>query len=225
MSDLPLARSAGPVATGAGALFVVAQVLLFLVTDRNDLAGTLAGWPYRSAAVLLLVGFVGLAVCAVALYERQAGESGWLGVLALCAALLGTMNLAGNCWFETFAVPWISEVLPQLLTIPGAGWLAVGGTASYYLFAIGWLLFAVAGFRTRVFPRLPCIGLALGGIVGFLALRPPYGVVLGVALVWLGIASIRLSSDRRQPPSLPDSVAQDRARVPGPDRSQRSAAR
>jgi len=225
MSDLPLARAAGPVAIGAGALFVVAQVLLFLATDRNDLGGTLAGWPYRLAALLLLAGFVGLAVSAVALYERQAAESGWLGVLGLCAALLGTINMAGNCWFETFAVPWISEVLPQLLTIPGSGWLAVGGTSSYYLFAIGWLLFAVAAFWARVFPRLPCIALALGGIAGFLALRPPYGVVLGVALVWLGIATTRLSSGRRHPPTLPAGVAQDRARVPGPDRSERSAAR
>jgi hypothetical protein len=196
-----------------GALFAVAQVLLYVVTDRDDAAGTLAGWSYRLASVLLLAAFVGLAVAAVALYERQAGESGWLGALAMCAVLLGTMMMAGDCWFETFAVPWISEVLPQLLTIPGAGWLAIGGTASYYLFACGWVIFAVVSYRARVLPRLPCLALAVGGVAGFLALRPPFGVVLGLALLWLGIATSRLPFDRESSSVSPASAGDSHRRA------------
>ena len=191
-SALPLARNAGVIAIVSGALFAAAQLVTFATMNRADLAGTLAGWPYRASAVTLLVGFAGLAIAAVALYERQAVAAGRLGAFGLCAALIGTFFLGGDYWFETFAVPWYAVVLPEILTIPGADWLAVGGTTSYLLFSLGWLLFAVAGFRAKVFPRLACIALMLGAIVGFYAALPPFGAVLGVAVLWLGITVLRM---------------------------------
>ena len=154
-SALPLARNAGVIAIVSGALFAAAQLVTFATMNRADLAGTLAGWPYRASAVTLLVGFAGLAIAAVALYERQAAAAGRLGAIGLCTALLGTFFLGGDYWFETFAVPWYAVVLPEILTIPGADWLAVGGTTSYLLFSLGWLLFAVAGLRADVFPDWP----------------------------------------------------------------------
>ena len=190
-SALPLARNAGVIAIVSGALFAAAQLVTFATMNRADLAGTLAGWPYRASAVTLLVGFAGLAIAAVALYERQAAAAGRLGAIGLCTALLGTFFLGGDYWFETFAVPWYAVVLPEILTIPGADWLAVGGTTSYLLFSLGWLLFAVASLRANVFPRLACIALMLGAIVGFFAALPPYGAVLGVAVLWLGVTLLR----------------------------------
>ena len=95
-------------------------------------------------------------------------------------------------------MPWYAVVLPDILTIPGAGWLAVGGTTSYVLFTLGWLLFGIASLRAKVYARLPCIGVMLGAIVGFYAALPPYGAVLGVAILWTGIDTVR----SRHTPSL-----------------------
>jgi hypothetical protein len=186
-SSAPLARHAGTIAIVAGALFASAQLLSFVTTNRDDIAGTLATWPYRLSALAVLVGFPGLAIAAVALYERQAGAAGRLGAIGLCAALLGTSLLGGDLWFETFAVPWYAGVLPDILTIPGGGWLAVGAMTSMFLFSLGWLLFGVASLRAKVFPRLVCLALTLGGVVGFYAALPPFGAVLGAAVLWLGI--------------------------------------
>jgi len=186
-STPPLVRHAGTIAIVAGALFAAAQLVAFATMNWADLAGTLSGWPYRLGAVTVLVGFAGLAIAAVALYERQAGTAGGLGAVGLCAALVGTLFLGGDYWFETFAVPWYAVVLPDILQIPGAGWLAVGATASYLLFSLGWLLFGIASLRARVFPRLACFAIMLGGVVGYLAALPPYGAVLGAAVLWVGI--------------------------------------
>jgi hypothetical protein len=199
VSALPLARNAGVIAIVSGALFSGAQLVTFATMNRTDLAGTLAGWPYRASAVVLLVGFAGLALAAVALYERQAAAAGRLGALGVCTALLGTFFLGGDYWFETFAVPWYAVVLPDILSIPGADWLAVGGTTSYLLFSLGWLLFAFASLRAKEFPRLACIALALGAIVGFFAALPPYGAVIGVAVLWLGISVVRARLMPRSP--------------------------
>src|SRR3954452_20704992 len=163
----PLSRHAGTVAVVAGAFFASAQLLTFATTNRAALAQTLAGWPYRLSAVALLLAFSGLAIALVALHERQAAASARLGAVGLCAALLGTGFLGGDYWFETFAVPWYAVVLPEILRIPGAGWLAVGGTTSYVTFSAGWLLFAAAAFRSGVAPRLACLGLAVGAVLGF----------------------------------------------------------
>ena len=194
----PLARHAGTIAILTGGFFTLAQLLTFLTMNRADLAETLSGWPYRLSSVALLLGFAGLAIAAVALYERQAVKAGRIGAIGVCTALLGTIFLGGDYWFETFAVPWYAVVLPDILTIPGEGWLAVGGTTSYVLFTLGWLLFGIASLRAKVYGRLPCIGVMLGAIVGFYAALPPYGAVLGVAILWTGIDTVR----SRHTPSL-----------------------
>ena len=56
----------------------------------------------------------------------------------------------------------------------------------------------IASLRAKVYGRLPCIGVMLGAIVGFYAALPPYGAVLGVAILWTGIDTVR----SRHTPSL-----------------------
>ena len=46
---------------------------------------------------------------------------------------------------------------------PPTGTLEVGSLASFTTFAFGWLLFAVASLRARVFPRGAAILLIAGG--------------------------------------------------------------
>ena len=222
----PLARQAGPLAIAAGALFAVAQLLSFVVTGPEPSATTLASASYRIAAVLMLVAFAGLAIAAVALHERHAVRLGRLGAVALCAALLGTFLLGGDYWFETFAVPWYSVVLPEILRIPGAGWLAVGGLTSYLAFSAGWLLFAVSAFRARVASRPACVALAAGAVVGLYAALPPWGAPLGLAVVWLGLdaARPRPAGGGRQAPRPPRDTERTGPHHRADVRAQRSAA-
>jgi hypothetical protein len=62
------------------------------------------------------------------------------------------------------------------------------------------VLFAVASLRAHVLPPLPSVAVILGGIVGFYAAQPPYGAVLGLALVWLGLAAARSRASQLVPP-------------------------
>ena len=105
-------------------------------------------------------------------------------------------------WFEGFATPWLVEVLPQVLTAQKTTIWVIGFFSSYVLFALGWLLFGLASLRARVFPVAISVAIAVGGLVGFLAAAPPYGIPLGLALVWLGGWLMRRSSGPRADPAL-----------------------
>jgi hypothetical protein len=151
----------------------------------------LADPTFRVVNLAYAAAFSGLAIAACAAYDRQAREAGRFGLVALCAAIIGTVNLGANMWFEGFAVPWLAGEVPQILTAEKTLFWQVGYYSSYLLFAIGWVLFGLASLRARVFPRLISLAIVAGGIIGFLAARPPYGVALGLALLSLGIWMVR----------------------------------
>ena len=65
--------------------------------------------------------------------------------------------------------------------------MGLGSISSYFLFAAGWTLFGVASVRARVFPLPISIAIILGGIAGYRALLAPWGMLLGLTLVILGI--------------------------------------
>jgi hypothetical protein len=48
------------------------------------------------------------------------------------------------------------------------------------------MLFGVASFRARVFPRTISAGIVVGGLAGWSALLSPFGIPLGLALASLG---------------------------------------
>jgi hypothetical protein len=104
----------------------------------------------------------------------------------MAAATIGTLFLGGDLWFETFAVPWLGDVAPDAFSRAG-GILMVGGFSSYILFAAGWALFGIASLRARVFPTAISLAIIAGGVIGFQALIPPFGLPLGVAIATLGI--------------------------------------
>ena len=83
--------------------------------------------------------------------------------------------------------------------------LAIGAISSYFLFAIGWLLYGIASFRARVFPRAIAIAIAVGGVIAFNALIAPWAVPLGLAVAALGIWMIR--EQRSLSPDLEPRVA------------------
>jgi hypothetical protein len=192
MSESALSRYAGPIVLIVGAyLAVIHLVLEFVFIRFSDLAVMLADPTFRVANLAYAAAFSGLAIAACAAYDRQAREAGTFGLVALCAAIIGTVNLGANMWFEGFAVPWLAGEVPQILTAEKTLFWQVGYYSSYLLFAIGWVLFGLASLRARVFPRLISLAIVAGGIIGFLAARPPYGVALGLALLSLGIWMVR----------------------------------
>ena len=84
----------------------------------------------------------------------------------------------------------LPEVRATLDTTPTVV-LGLGAFASYLSFAAGWALFGLASLRAGVFPRALCVVMTVSGVLGFRALLSPYGLPLGLTMVWLGVWMIR----------------------------------
>jgi hypothetical protein len=188
MTVNPSTRNVRSIAVAAGSVFAVAQLAVFLAA-RGEPADFGPTGFYRWSSVLLLAGFIGLTFAAFALYDRQAGRGGTLGVIGLIGAVTGTVLMAGDWWFETFAVSFYAEVFPQVLEVKGAGWLAVGGLTSYLTFALGWAVFGLAALRSGAVSKAAGAALIVGGLLGYGAVMPPYGFAIGPAVVWAGLST------------------------------------
>ena len=186
MSRPPLARVAGPILLAAGALLLIQQSLMVSFLDRSAIEATIANAFFVPLAVAYFAAFCGLLLALVAAYSWEANEAGAFGVLAFLTALVGTMFLGGDLWFEAFAVPWLGDVAPASLHLAG-GTLMIGAFTSYVLFAVGWGLFGLASIRARVFPLPISISIVVGGIVGFQAGLPPFAMPLALTIGGLGI--------------------------------------
>ena len=191
MSASPLSRSAGPLALIAGLVIVVADLVLWSTIDFDNLVGTSTNPQYQAAGVAYMVGFLLLLLALVALHGRQSATAAAFGGFAFALAAIGTFMLGGDLWFETFAVPWLADHLPEIYDQPKDGLLVAGALASYALFAIGWALFGIASYRAGVYPRLLCAALVIAGLVGFNALAPPNGVPIGLVIAALGLWTMR----------------------------------
>jgi hypothetical protein len=197
MSTQPISRIAGPVALGAGVVLLIQQLVMASFVDRSQIEATMASPLFVPAAVAYFVAFCGLLVALVATYSWEADEAGVFGLLGFLAALVGTMFLAGDLWFEAFAVPWLGDVAPASLHMAG-GTLMIGAFTSYVLFASGWVLFGLASIRAQVFPLPISIAIVVGGIVGFQAALPPFAIPLALAIGALGVWMVRTSAVRQQ---------------------------
>jgi hypothetical protein len=208
MSPSPLARLAGPCALGAGVLIVIAQAVM-LPFDPKDHVGTTQEPLFRVGGVIYMLGFCLLMIMLVALADRLAGEGGRFGTVAVVAAVFGTMMLGGDLWFESFAVPWLSDRAPTALDTDPTVLLGLGAIISYTTFAVGWLLFGLAGYRARLFPTPICLAIAVGGLIGFQALLAPWAVPLALAVGALGIWLLRTGAAARIRPQSdsPDSAS------------------
>jgi hypothetical protein len=107
-------------------------------------------------------------------------------VAAFCVALLGTMTQGGNMWFDGFAAPWLAEVAPQVFTAEKTAILQIGALLSYGGIALGWVLFAAAALRARIYPVVLPVALGVAGVIAFNSGMTPNGVPLGLAVAALG---------------------------------------
>jgi hypothetical protein len=181
----------------AGALVVLAQ-LLMLPFDPKDHVPTSQSPQFQFAGVIFMAGFCALMLFLVGLNSWIAPKAGRLGTVAVSVAVVGTMLLGGDLWFETFAVPSIADgpAAHRVLGADPSALLAFGAISSYLLFAVGWALVGIAGWRGRVFPRVIAAGVVIGGLIGFRALLAPTAIPLAVAVAVVGAWMVHTSKAR-----------------------------
>ena len=188
----PLARAAGPIALVSGLVFAAVDAARLLAADRSlDRIEMMRQTPFQVTNALYWVVFIGLILALVSVYFRLGGRAGGLGAVGFCFALVGALDMAGNMWFDGFAAPWIADVAPGAILAGGSGMLAVGGLSSYVLFALGWMVFGITGWRARMFPWWLGAAFVVAGFLGYNAGLPPYGIPIGLVMTALGWWIIR----------------------------------
>jgi hypothetical protein len=200
MSTSPLSRIAGPLAVVTGVLVVATRLptIILILTGGGDLTAYVLGPVHAITGVVSIVAFGLLVLTLVAIYEREAPSAGWFGLLGFAAALMGTIFMTGDWWYEAFAVPRIAEVVPETIPTFVGGRLLMGGLASFTLLGIGWVLFGAASLRARVFPTTASAAIVVGGLLSGVPIGLAYltgGVILGLAIGWLGVWLMRATSD------------------------------
>lgn len=195
MAPSLLARSAAPLAIIAGALVVVTRLVMLTVpTDVDALAAYVLTPIWSVTGIAQIVAFAMLVIALIATYDLQAREAGVLGLIAVGAAILGTVFMAGDWWYEAFALPRMAEVDPSVMVGFAQGRLLFGGLLSFALFGIGWVLYGIASVRARVFPAAISWAIAAGGLVSAVPIGVAYlsgNVILGLALIALGTWLVR----------------------------------
>ena len=181
----------------------------FVSMDPTTIAANVTSLPFLVFTLLKLVGFIFLMLGLVSLYERQSAAAGTLGFVGFLTAFVGTALVAGDWWFEAFAFPWLAQTAPDLVATPVGGRLLLGGVVGFATFTIGWLIFAAATFRARVFPRWMAVLLMVGALLAIRQGFPPFGALLAIAVGVMSVASLRLQ--RTQIATTPRSVSESRA--------------
>ena len=191
-----LGRRAGLLSLTAAVLIVLSQLMRLGLSRLlgPDWAKTSA---YTMTYTLALLGMAALMLALTAIYTRESAALGRLGLIGYVTAFLGTLMVAGDWWFEAFAIPKIAAEAPEFLDLPPSGSALVGVIATVGLYTMGWTLFAVAALRVRAFPRAAALLLFIGGLAGPLALSTPYQVPLAIAIGWIGL-TLRSESLSRQ---------------------------
>ena len=197
MVPSPFVRWAGLASLAAAGLMLVHQIsqLVFALTMSQSMA--VATHSLRNG--LALVAMYALLIALTGLYAVQATAAGRLGLVGYLVAALGTLLVAGDWWYETFVAPLIAAQAPELLRTAPSGSILIGAAATFGSFALGWVLFGIASYRARVFPRGAAILMVIGGITGILALSAPFQIPLALAVGWMGSWLLRSA--------VPDSTA------------------
>jgi hypothetical protein len=168
--------------------------ILFILGGGGDLTAYVLGPVHAITSVASIVAFGLLVLALVAIYDHEAPRAGWFGLIGFAAAVLGTIFMAGDWWYEAFAVPRIAEVVPEAIATFVGGRLLMGGLASFVLLGIGWVLFGVASLRARVFPTAISASILVGGLLSGIPIGLAYlsgGIILGLAVGWLGVWLMR----------------------------------
>ena len=184
-----ITRLAAPAGSIAAALALAALVLFGVVVGSGTISQAAGSAAFYAPTLAALGSLIALIIALVSLFVRQSGELGTLGVVGFLAALVGTVLGAGGYWTYVFVVPYVASQAPTLAD-QSSGSLLVGFVVSFLLMGVGWLLFAVATLRTRVYPRWAVLLLMAGSVVTIVPM-PSRTLVLSVAVATLGYTTRR----------------------------------
>jgi hypothetical protein len=178
--------------TGGVLLVLGASLGLVMLLDPrpySELAGT---WMH-------LVHYAVWTVCLVALSQllpRLGGLSGERGraVSSLAATMAGVGVALDACarFALAFYNPMLAAHEPALLDTPPDAVLLVPSLAVGVVAMVGLVWLGVSGWRARAFPRTAVVVLVVGA-VAIPAIGPVSNVLVGAALAWIAIASLRRS--------------------------------
>ena len=202
MPTTTLARYGAPIAIVAGVLVTITRLVILLTTpaDIEALKAYVLTPTHAVNSVVSILAFGLLVIALVAVYELEARSSGAFGAIAFGAAVLGTVFMPGDLWYEALAVPRLAEIAPDVVDTFVGGRLIIGGLISFALFGIGWTMYGAASVRARVIPRSISIAILVAGLMSGVPIGIVYligGVVHGLAFVWLGAWMLRAATVAR----------------------------
>lgn len=197
MTTRSLTRWTGPLAMFAALLLLVLGVLpwLLLPAGRPVVEWVLDdAWLILSVPAFVLALLLPLAL--TGLYAGQVEETGLLGLLGFVVAFLGLLLLAAFQFDLAFVWPTLAAQAPELIDFSGPMFrdppFSVVHSVMGPLHTLGFVLFGVATFRGRVFPRSCAVLFTIGMVLSAGILLPPLiiraigAVPAAVAFVWMG---------------------------------------
>ena len=151
----------------SGLTLVISLLMEWLVVPYERLGHTQAYFTsaYHVSSGLRLLSIILLLWALIGIYGPQSRAAGTFGLWAFVVVFLGTVLIAANTWAEVFVYPTLAQVAPNVWSgsvMEVSSYLALGLTLSFPLFGIGLILFGVATFRARVYPRWAAVLLIIG---------------------------------------------------------------
>lgn len=145
--------------------------------------------PYAVFGGARLLGGTLLVFGLIALYIYQMETAGRLGVVGFVISMLGTVLLTASAWYQLFVLPAMATEVPAFTEAARAAevgqLLTLGLLIPILAQVIGWVVFGLATYRARVFPRWVAVALVVGALLLFVPV-PGIPVVFQLAVASMG---------------------------------------
>ena len=195
MTPSNLFRLSGLAIVLAAAMFAIAEMLAFAIFvdqgEEYDLKQVAQTNTYFLQSLLTLLAGALLLGGMVGFYVWQSEAAGRLGLIGFVLAFFGTVLVEGDFFANTFVTPLVAQEAPSFLDNPLSGILQVWLPFDFTLLALSWLILALATVRARVYPRAASWFLLASALVALVPF-PLINIPLDAALVWLGLALLRV---------------------------------
>lgn len=163
-------------------------IMLFDPRPYSELATTTAHLVHYAIWTACLVALSQLYPRLGGMHARRAEHR--VSAVAATVAAIGVALDACARFSLAFFNPMLANHVPYLLDTPPDAVLLVPSIAAGLVAMVGTVWLGVSGWRARVFPR-PAVALLLLGAIAIPAIGPLSNILVGAALVWIGVAALR----------------------------------